>query len=135
MHLGFICHDRWHRGDQTIEWYIKWFCDEEEARHHAYDHMDFFHDNNNVAHYIEPESKESDVYKVFDRAYYGTHKIGLDCLTETDTAIDIEASNSKISNRAVSNNINLFEDSKLRTFRLALSCTGEYANLFKKCIN
>ena len=90
------------------------------------------HDNNSIAHYIEPESKESNVYKVFDRAYYGTQKIGLDCLTETDTAKDIEASNSKISNRAVSNNINLFEDSKLRTFRLALSCTGEYANLFKE---
>lgn len=89
------------------------------------------HDKNSIAHYIEPESKESNIYKVFDRAYYGTQKIGLDCLTETDTAKDIEASSSKISNRAVSNNINLFEDSKLRTFRLALSCTGEYANLFK----
>ena len=51
-----ICHDSWHRGDQTIEWYIKWFCDEEEARHYAYDHMDFFHDNNNVA--IKQEVRE-----------------------------------------------------------------------------
>ena len=48
------------------------------------------HDNNGIAHYIEPESKESNVYKVFDRAYYGTQKIGLDCLTETDTAKDMK---------------------------------------------
>ncbi len=89
------------------------------------------HDNSGKVHYIEPESKESDVYKVFDRGYYGTQKIGLDCFTESSSTLDLEEVSSKISNRAVTNDVNLFEDSKLRTFRLALSCTGEYANLFK----
>ena len=89
------------------------------------------HDNSGKVHYIEPESKESDVYKVFDRGYYGTQKIGLDCFTESSSKLDLEEVSSKISNRAVTNDVNLFEDSKLRTFRLALSCTGEYANLFK----
>ena len=83
------------------------------------------HDNSGKVHYIEPESKESDVYKVFDRGYYGTHKIGLDCFTESSSTLDLEEVSSKISNRAVTNDVNLFEDSKLRTFRLALSCTGE----------
>lgn len=89
------------------------------------------HDNNSQAYYIEPENNETEVYKIFDREYHGKNKIGLDCLTESTSNSDTNESSSKHSNRSVSNNVNLFEDSKLRTFRLALSCTGEYANLFK----
>ena len=41
-----ICHDSWKRGDQSIEWYIKWLCTEREAAYIAHEHMDFFHDGN-----------------------------------------------------------------------------------------
>ena len=76
--------------------------------------------------YIEPySSNESDLYIVFNKASVRDYESDFECLVETD-----------ILNRTNQYNSNEFsgegdiDDQKLRKYRLALSCTGEYSQNF-----
>ena len=68
--------------------------------------------------FIEPYTKDSSVYIIFDSATRIAGKLPFNCSTE-DIAID-----HSLSNRLV--NTTLSSAQSYKTMRLALSCTGEY---------
>ena len=76
--------------------------------------------------FIEPYStNDNTLYIVFNKSSIRNYDTDFDCLVETD-----------ILNRTSQNNSNEFngegdiDDQKLRKYRLALSCTGEYSQNF-----
>jgi hypothetical protein len=89
-----------------------------------------YHDGNNKTFYIESETNDLDIIKVYDRQYYGKTALNLDCLTTNESVNELVVENQSV-NQTSSDAGTLVQDSKLRIFKLALSCTGEYSNLFK----
>ncbi len=76
------------------------------------------------AHYIDPYSKNGDYYMVYDRKSLQDDDSWMDfeCLTEEGYHID-PSSTSQLDR-------NDTNDQKLRTYRLAQTCTAEYGNIF-----
>ncbi|WP_299889105.1 reprolysin-like metallopeptidase [uncultured Lacinutrix sp.] len=73
------------------------------------------------AWYIDPYTEDRVNYIVYSKGALGIDKQGFECLT--DEEIDLPSLNGAPTNRATN-------DDKLRTFRLAQSCTGEYGAIF-----
>lgn len=88
-----------------------------------------YHDGNNKTFYIKSETNDLDIIKVYDRQYYGKTALNLDCLTN-ESVNELAFENQSVKQTS-SDAGTLVQDSKLRIFKLALSCTGEYSNLFK----
>lgn len=74
------------------------------------------------AEYIDPYTEDSENYIVFNRSNLGNATQEFECTTENDILPSLE---DKVSN-AVYN----ADDSTLRTYRLAQSCTAQYGNIF-----
>lgn len=73
--------------------------------------------------FIEPYTKDQKIYSVYKK----NQREGALNKWECSVVEDAKKSNAKISNTLARPNA---DDSTLRTFRLALSCTGEYAQYF-----
>ena len=72
--------------------------------------------------FIEPYTKDSSVYVIFDSATRTKGKLPFNCSTD-----DVQI-NQILSNKLV--NSTLSSDQSYKTMRLALSCTGEYGQYF-----
>ncbi|MGY0390984.1 reprolysin-like metallopeptidase [Bizionia sp. KMM 8389] len=73
--------------------------------------------------YIDPYTEDRNSYMVYDHSALGQDLQGFECLV--DENIDLESlSTERASNRADT------DDRKLRTYRLAQSCNGEYGQIF-----
>lgn len=76
--------------------------------------------------YIDPYTTDLVTYIVYDRNGLGADPQGFECLTDESVSLpSLQKANAGVLSVQ---NIN---DQKLRTFRLAQSCTGEYGNIFK----
>ncbi|MDN4165850.1 zinc-dependent metalloprotease family protein [Cytophagales bacterium LB-30] len=73
------------------------------------------------AYFIDPYAAETNTYMVYKRADLGREDQGFECLTEED--MDLPSVKYNTSERSTN-------DKKLRKYRLALSCTAEYGNIF-----
>ncbi|WP_293889869.1 reprolysin-like metallopeptidase [Flavobacterium sp.] len=82
---------------------------------------------NTGTEFIEPYTKDSSVYVVFDSATRIKGKLPFNCSTE-DLVV-----NQSLSNKLV--NSTLSSAQSYKTMRLALSCTGEYAQYFGGTVN
>lgn len=75
--------------------------------------------------YIDPVDRDGKYYVVFSRKDIVNYKNDFHCLTKesvNNNSIDVPAPPAGTGRGA--------DDGKLRTYRLALACTGEYANYF-----
>mgnify|MGYP003655615788 FL=1 len=73
--------------------------------------------------YIDPYTENRNSYMVYSRKSLGEDLQSFECLIEEN--IDLESlENERASNRADT------DDQKLRTYRLAQSCNGEYGQIF-----
>lgn len=70
------------------------------------------------ATYIDPFTTDLSTYIVYDRSTIGEDPLGFECTTPL-TSIDGKIENNKAA-----------DDKKLRTFKLAQTCTAEYGNIF-----
>ena len=77
---------------------------------------------NTGTEFIEPYDKESTTYVLFNSSKRVSGRLPFNCSTN-----DVVLTN-QISDRLI--NSALSDNAKYKTFRLALSCTGEYANYF-----
>ncbi len=85
--------------------------------------MTFSGDNSTV--YIDPYTEDAQNYIVYSRASLGESNQSFECLSNADIELpSLEGRNS------FENTILNTDDKKLRTYRLAQSCTGEYGALF-----
>ncbi|CAM4089633.1 reprolysin-like metallopeptidase [Flavobacterium antarcticum] len=75
--------------------------------------------------YIDPYTSDLATYIVYERSALSETAQDFECLTAEDVALPSLERNILEESRA-----NATDDSKLRTYRLALSCTGEYGALF-----
>ena len=75
--------------------------------------------------YIDPFTENRAYYIVYSKNAISNTTQNFDCLTEED--MQLPSLSSEVSSE---NSVNGADDSKLRTYRLALSCTGEYGALF-----
>ena len=76
--------------------------------------------------YIEPYSKSDDsIYIIFEKESVYGYESDFECFTEQN----IPSSNEQRRSSFVNGQGDI-DDQKLRTYRLALSCTGEYAQIF-----
>ncbi|MGK4566055.1 reprolysin-like metallopeptidase [Flavobacterium sp. 3HN19-14] len=75
--------------------------------------------------YIDPYTTDGKNYIVYDRQSLGAPEQDFSCLTDVEKTLDSE--------NAHRTNFSMLDtnDKKLRTYRLALSCTGEYGTIFK----
>lgn len=78
-----------------------------------------------VANYIEPYTENKQYYIVYGRDSFINDPLN-DFICETDSGYEVNSSNTLNP----STNRNDTNDQTLRTFRLALSCTAEYGNIF-----
>ncbi len=75
--------------------------------------------------YIEPYSKnDANLHMVFEKDAINNTNLDFECLVETD----LDNMEQRLSNNF--NGAGDIDDQKLRKYRLALSCTGEYAQIF-----
>lgn len=74
--------------------------------------------------YIDPYTTDLVSYIVYDKASLGESTSAFECLTEDD----INLPSLKTGGSTMKADVN---DQKLRKFRLAQSCTGEYGTIFK----
>lgn len=79
--------------------------------------------------YVEPYTSDLSTYIVYDRHSLGAKRQDFECLTDQNIYLPSLQDNSgaKLNNP---NQVAETNDQKLRTFRLAQSCTGEYAAIF-----
>ena len=75
--------------------------------------------------YIDPFTEDRANYIVYTKSAIGDEPQNFACLLAENNALP-SLENETLS----SNSVNAADDSKLRTYRLALSCTGEYGVLF-----
>ena len=75
-----------------------------------------------AAVFIEPVTTDLSTYTVYRKSDYTEALSRIECLVIADAASNINTSGAFARPNA--------DDAKLRTFRLALSCTGEYASYF-----
>jgi hypothetical protein len=73
--------------------------------------------------YIDPYTEDRNNYMVYSKAALGIDNQGFECLTDEKVELPSLSGNTS-TNKAI-------DDSKLRTYRLAQSCTGEYGTIFK----
>lgn len=74
------------------------------------------------ATYIDPYTTDLSTYIIYDRKSIGEDPLGFECFTKEPT--NLTSIESKIEvNKAT-------DDKKIRTFRLAQTCTAEYGNIF-----
>ncbi|MES2762933.1 MAG: zinc-dependent metalloprotease family protein [Bacteroidota bacterium] len=76
--------------------------------------------------FIDPYTSDLATYIVYDRAALGADPQTFACLTDDDVALPSIQKMSGDGNMTVQN----INDQKLRTYRLAQSCTAEYGNIF-----
>lgn len=76
--------------------------------------------------YIEPYSQDRTYYMVFQKSDLTRNSSDFVCTTEEDIIIP----SSVLDRNAFQNTIQNTNDGLLRTYRIALSCTAEYGNLF-----
>ena len=74
--------------------------------------------------FIDPYTEDRQNYIVYTKESLGFDSQSFECLTEQGVYLPSLKSNVASENNAV-------DDNKLRTYRLALSCTGEYGTIFK----
>lgn len=79
---------------------------------------------NRIPSFIDPFTTDLVSYIVYDKASLGESKQAFECLT--DDNIDLPSLKGESSTMKADVN-----DKKLRKFRLAQSCTGEYGTIFK----
>ncbi len=79
---------------------------------------------NKMPCFIDPFTSDLTSYIVYDKDALGVDHLPFECLTETD--VNLPSLKSEPSTMKADVN-----DQKLRTFRLAQSCTGEYGSIFK----
>lgn len=75
--------------------------------------------------YIDPYTTDLVTYIIYDRASLGTDPQPFSCLT--DDGVSLPSLQRSVAAPITVQNIN---DQKLRTYRLAQSCTGEYGAIF-----
>ncbi len=75
-------------------------------------------DETGKTHFIDPYTKDGLTYNFYSKSDLSRSKKGFDCETEEGVSPEKE---KKSRNRVMTT------DGKLRTFRMALACTGEYA--------
>ncbi len=76
------------------------------------------------ATYIDPYTTDANNYLVYDRSTIGTDPFPFECSTPNGASLPSLENEGKIKvNKAV-------DDKKIRTFRLAQTCTAQYGNLF-----
>lgn len=80
--------------------------------------------------FIDPYTTDLINYIVYDRSSLGADPQSFECLT--DESISLPSLQKNSNGTSSVQNIN---DQKLRTYRLAQSCTAEYGNLFAGTIN
>ncbi|GAK92823.1 hypothetical protein JCM19298_3311 [Nonlabens ulvanivorans] len=73
--------------------------------------------------YIDPFTKDHDMYIVYNRSAIPEVKEDFECLTDEVSVIGID---HKITNLILKS----ADDSALRSYRVAISCNAEYGNLF-----
>ena len=73
--------------------------------------------------YIDPHGLQASVYNVYARAHLDGHDKKFECLTHPDKDFAAQALENSVAAQAT-------DDKKLRRYRLALSCTAEYGNIF-----
>ena len=74
------------------------------------------------ATYIDPFTTDLSTYIVYDRSTIGEDPLGFECTTPTPTKLT--SIDGKIENNKAA------DDKKIRTFRLAQTCTAQYGNIF-----
>lgn len=75
--------------------------------------------------YIDPYTEDRANYIVYTKSAIGDEPQNFECLLAEDITLP------SLENEILTeNSVNAADDSKLRTYRLALSCTGEYGFLF-----
>jgi subtilisin-like proprotein convertase family protein len=75
--------------------------------------------------YIDPYTQDAQNYIVYDRASLTQPINDFACLTEQDLPLKSLQNDRRSANRMLNT-----DDKKLRTYRLAQSCTAEYGNIF-----
>lgn len=85
--------------------------------------MTFSGDNSTV--YIDPYTEDTQNYIVYSRASLGQSNQSFECLSNADIELPSLEGRNSFENTILNTN-----DKKLRTYRLAQSCTGEYGALF-----
>ncbi len=73
--------------------------------------------------FIDPYTEDRQTYMVYSKASLGIDNQDFQCLTEEN--VDLPSLREEISTQRAT------DDGKLRTYRLAQSCTGEYGTIFK----
>lgn len=79
---------------------------------------------NRMPSFIDPFTTDLASYIVYDKASLGESTLAFECLTDDD----VNLPSLKGAPSTMKADVN---DQKLRTFRLAQSCTGEYGTIFK----
>lgn len=74
------------------------------------------------ATYIDPYTADLSTYIVYDRSTIGEDPLAFECSTPEPTKL--KSLDGKIENNKAA------DDQKIRTFRLAQTCTAEYGNIF-----
>ncbi|MDF1673712.1 MAG: zinc-dependent metalloprotease family protein [Vicingaceae bacterium] len=74
------------------------------------------------ATYIDPYTTDLSTYIVYDRSTIGQDPLGFECTTAEPT--QLKSLEGKIENNKAA------DDKKIRTFRLAQTCTAQYGNIF-----
>lgn len=74
------------------------------------------------ATYIDPYTTDLSNYIVYDRSTIGEDPLGFECTTPEPTKL--KSLDGKIENNKAA------DDQKIRTFRLAQTCTAQYGNIF-----
>lgn len=76
--------------------------------------------------FIDPYTSDKKYYIVYDKASLGEVPNDFTCLTNSETHLPtLEKDRKSNANKALNT-----DDKKLRTYRLAQSCTAEYGNIF-----
>jgi hypothetical protein len=76
------------------------------------------------ATYIDPYTTDLSSYIIYDRSTIGTDPLGFECNTPEPINLPSTEGNGKIENNKAA------DDKKIRTFRLAQTCTAQYGNIF-----
>ena len=75
--------------------------------------------------FIDPYTEDRENYIVYTKSAIANTPQSFECLTSEEVSLPT------LENTVLSeNSVMAADDSKLRTYRLALSCTGEYGNIF-----
>ena len=73
--------------------------------------------------YVDPYTEDREYYMVYDKKSLGADTQSFECLTDQD--VRLRSLEEEVSMKRVDS-----DDQKLRTYRLAQTCTGEYGAIF-----